>query len=236
MKLGGNGVLPFRLGGGKAPHEIAYAALYSAVGEGGRGQPGSMIEAWRFARARALAAVNMDRRASLQAFPHTATVGLVSFEQRLVLTYDLDASEQDRRANATRRWAETESAIRADTLAALKEIDARFTVLATDFDATIDSTAGRAFEDYDPGDGQASGPAYATGLSGTQYPNYSGTYVLHVLLDIGTGTPTPDDLRKLRLATDLLNRKLPAWMDFVLGSDSGGFILDEDLLDVTMFG
>lgn len=235
MKLGGNGVLPFRLGGGKAPHELAYEALKSAVGIGGSSPDGTIVEAWRWAKARALAAIFMDRRASLQAFPHTATSGIVSFEQRMMIALSADAEEQERRAAVTRAWVDTASAVHEELLASLQAIDLRFNLVFQNYTAMRDSGPARAFEDWDPSDPLASGPAYATGLSGTQFPNYSDEFVSRVVLDVG-GTPSPFDLRQMRLGIDLLKRALPAWIDFAVFTEADGFILDQDLLDVTAFG
>lgn len=235
MKLGRNGVLPFRLGGGLAPHEVAYNAMRAALGDGGTARPGTIIEAWRVARARGLASVIQDRRATLQAFPHTATDGIESFLQRMAILVPHDATEQEIRDTVTSAWAETAGSIHSELLAALQAIDSRFSIVTQSHDVTRDTTSGRGFQDFTPGDPAASGPAYNTGFIGTQFPNYSDEFIERVWFNVGAD-PSPSDMTKIALAKQLLQRRLPAWMDFQIYIDDAGFVLDEDLLDVTAFG
>jgi len=61
---------------------------------------------------------------------------------------------------------------------------------------------------------------------------FSNDFILHVLFDIGVGAPSIPNQRTLVEAREELNETLPAWVDFRLFTVCG-FILDQDLLDIT---
>lgn len=105
--------------------------------------------------------------------------------------------------------------------------------------ATRESQPGRAFEDYDPTSQDAAGPAFnlntfASGPKCTSFPNFSDDFILVVEYPLASGTLTEANRRVLQEIQALLNAALPSWVDFRIFT-ACGFVLDQDLLDVTAF-
>lgn len=234
MKLGGHGVMPYKTGGTAAPHRVLYDALKSAMGDGGSGEPGSIVEAWRNARARGLAASWLDKRAALQALPHTATASLPVFERLLGRTFLRDVPEQDRRDALSAAWVDAASTNSTDLLAALVAIVPTATLYTPDSDLTRETQHGRGFEDWDPGDALACGPVFNLAISGTRFPNYADDFVEFVGLNFVTALDA-GDYRAIALLKERLHDLLPAWISSIVYNEIG-FTLDEDLLDLTVFG
>lgn len=228
--------LSFVLGGGPSPQEQVYDAIYQAVGDGLRARPRSIVETWRMAKSRGLAAVMQDDRATMQAFPDKATDYLPVYEQILRIVPASDQSEQERRDVVTARYTRSIDATYPKLAAQLDTIDPLFQILTLPYTLTRTTDVGvRAFEDWDPSDPLASGPDYGGGREHTVIPNFSDDFVLAVFLDVGPGAFNVTNQRALELAKQELNESLPAWVDFRVFT-ALGFILDQDLLDVTAFG
>lgn len=226
--------LSFELGGGPSPQESVYDAVYQNVGDGIRSSPNSLVESWRVARARGVAAAEGDGRAAMQAFPDLSTDYLPIFEDLLGIVPAADASEQERRNSVENAWTRTIDATYPKLDDSLQSLDPLFSILLLPYEYSRVTVPGRAFEDWDPGDSLACGPAFNTGLTYTNYPNYSDDFVLFLLFDVGSALNDPSNQRTLQEALDLLNESLPSWVDFRLFANCG-FVLDEDDLDITAF-
>lgn len=219
-----------------ATADQAYDALYQNVGDGLRGPPEGILEAWRHARAEGLAAVTVDWRAALQAFPQYATDFIPVYEELLNNPVDPTLAIGDVQEELAVKYTQVIDATNPSLLVLLQKIDPRFSIYPIDPNqSTTTECDARPFEDWNPASPQACGPAFdLNGRTYTLFPNYSSDFILPVLLAIG-GTFTEEDKRVMQLAKDSLNDALPSWVDFrIFGSL--GFILDVDLLDVTAFG
>lgn len=232
--------LAFALGGGPSGQELAYDSLRQAVGDGLRARVGSIVEKWRMAKARGLAAIVQDDRAAMQAFPNLATDFLEVYEEILRIVPPSGTSETDRRDTVVARYTRTVDATHPKLLAQLQALDPLFEILIIEPELTRTTDVGvRAFQDFNPASPLACGPAFdlhvGTSEKNSSVPNFSDDFILYVLLDIGGGTFTPAHRRAILAAQDELNESLPAWVDFRTFT-AVGFILDLDLLDVTVFG
>lgn len=236
--------LAFRLGGGPSPQEQVYDTLKVSVGVGNsaEGQPtDSIIESWRYAKARALVALFADDRAVAQGFPQTATDFIPVYEQLLRLFFDQNTSDQAKRDALSSEWYRKSSAVITEVEERLKEIDPSISVFVPDRDLIRETQPGRAFEDYDPASGDADGPAFnlVLGNSGskcTSSPNYSDDFVWFVIFPLTASTLTKANRKKIVQIEQLLNKVIPSWNDFRIYTADSGFVLDEDLLDLTIFG
>lgn len=230
--------LSLALGGGPSPQDEVYDAMYQNVGNGIQAGPKTLVEKWRMARARGIAAFTEDARATAQAFPDISTDYLPVWEDILNIPLDPTASEAQRQETVLAEYTRTIDASFPKLDSALKSIDALMQILLIPHEYTRTTVPCRAFQDWDPSAPDASGPPFnlaATGGSGadaTSFPNFSDEFILSVLFDVGVGALAVSNQRKLSDARDELNESLPAWVDFRLFT-SCGFILDQDLLDVT---
>lgn len=233
----------FHLGGSVSPQRVAYDALKSAVGEGGSapGEPNeSIVEAWRFARARGLAASIDDDRAAAQINPETATDFIPVFEQILREFFPADANDTDRRERLTELYIDSLDVAYAPLLERLQAINPGASIIIQDRTLTRDTQFGRVHEDYDTADDLASGPPMdiVNGLSGTKttsFPNFSSDFILVVETPPAViGSVSQTDVLNIRLIEELLNRILPVWVDYRVYM-ACGFTLDQDPLDATVF-
>lgn len=243
--------LAFELGGGASEQEGVYTALRSSVGEGnytpGKTPQESLMEAWRYARARGIVAAFADGRAVAQYFPDLATDMLPMYEQILRLPVSPGESEQERRDAAIARWTRVVTAAMPTLEARLQAIDPRLSFVTPDRDLLREVQHGRSFEDWDPTAPDASGPAFGlyagpVGSKASAFPNFSDDFRFFVRLNIGPGnTPTQHDLRVIEDVKSVMSEAMPAWCDLVVfytGSGQGepcGFVLDTDFLDLTIF-
>lgn len=239
MPIGPDNPVAFRVGGGPTRAQAAYNALRSAVGKGNSAAENTIIETWRRARARGLAAVHGERRAVLQGIsPDLATDMIPMYERILNKQFPIDTPDETKRQALLKAWVSKQDASTVE--AALQEIDSSVTVEATDRDEERESQLGRAFEDFDPTSGQASGPPFnLVGLSGPKadsFPNFSDSFRFYVRFPHATGS-FPEASRRIREQLKAeLNKIIPSWCDFVIFADDTGFTLDLALLDVTAFG
>jgi hypothetical protein len=231
----------FEIGGGPSAQEQVYDAMRSAVGEGNSGEPDSLIEAWRLARARGFAAMVVDDRAAAQAAPATATDFIPVYEQLLHRFFPASASEQDRRDALQDAWVALPEAGSSELLARIQLLNPAASYSIVPRRETRDTQLGRAFQDHAPASVRADGPAFAfvNGTSGTKvttFPNYSTDFLCLVSSPPlgGPGTWTRADILVLGQIRELLNLALPAWVDHRVYADCG-FVLDSDLLDSTAF-
>ncbi len=228
--------LSLRLGGGPSAQEEVYDAMFQNVGDGIQGPPDSLVEKWRNAKARGIAAFTQDDRATAQAFPDISTDYLPVWEDILGITPDPSASEAQRQATVLAAYTRTIDASFPKLQSALTDIDALMTILLIPHDLVRTTVPGRAFQDWDPSSPQASGPPFNLGPAGTGtdtlLPNFSDDFIITVLFDVGAGVLSVANQRKFADAEALLNESLPAWVDFRLFTTCG-FILDTDLLDIT---
>lgn len=230
--------LSFELGGGPSPQEQVYTVMFQNVGDGIRSTPDSLVEKWRFSRARGIAAFTLDDKAATQAFPDLSTDYLPVWEDILGIVPAPSATEADRQATVLAEYTRTIDATYPKLQAALQNLDPLFSILIVPQQYTRTTVQGRGFQDWDPAAADASGPPFnlsasnGVGPNQTSLPNYATDFIIHVLYDVGAGIISAQAQRTLAEALELLNESLPAWVDFNLFS-ACGFILDQDLLDVT---
>jgi len=230
------------LGGGPSQQEAAYEALRSAVGVGNSADGGpddSVIEAWRFARARGVVASFAAERAAAQSSPLTATDMLRAYEEILRVFLPLHATEQERREALLPRYTRVVTADYPSLLGKLRAINPLADINIPDRADTRDTQLGRAFEDHNPASPKASGPAFGlvdgnSGSKCTSFPNFSTDFLMVVLSPAAGASWADVDVLSFRKIEDLLDEELPAWVDFRVYA-ACGFVLDQDLLDVTAF-
>lgn len=230
--------LSLALGGGPSPQEEIYDAMFQNVGDGIQGPEDSLVEKWRNARARGIAVFTEDDRATAQAFPEISTDYLPVWEDILDIPPTPGASVAERQATVLVAYTRTIDATFPKLESELQSIDALMSILLIPHDLVRTTVPGRGFEDWDTASASASGPPFRLGAGGvgddaTGFPNFSDEFILTVLFDVGVGVLTVANQRSFSEAQDLLNESLPAWVDFRLHS-ACGFILDQDLLDVTL--
>ena len=234
-KVGGGNPIPTEIGGGPSSSETAYEALKSAVGIGGSADDGTIEASWRMARARGLRAAFADGRAAMQIFPDRATDAIPVFEEILDTAPPPGDSDEDRRAVITDLWTKSVDASHQALEQKLQEIDPLFSIEVEDRDTVTVTQLGRAFEDWTPGDPDASGPAFG-GRESTLWPNYSGHFHCLIKYAIPAGAISLSAQNSIERAKALLNEDLPAWVDFMFFKTTTGFVLDTDLLDLGAFG
>jgi hypothetical protein len=158
------------------------------------------------------------------------------WEEILKLTSGTGLSNQARRDIITEKVVFSVTAVTSELDSSLKKIDPLFSVIDIYYDVSRTTVLGRGFEDTNPSDPDACGPAFAGGRKATEWPNYSDEMVCYVLYDIQSPAPTAEQLRMVESAKLLLNEVLPSWVDFKIVYDSDdGFILDWDLLGIGTF-
>jgi hypothetical protein len=236
VSVGGGNPLPFEVGGGPTTAEQAHKFLKSAVGVGGSSPDDESIEAqWRFARARGVVAAFADERAVSQAFPDRATDYIPVYEDILALSSG-GLSDEDRRLLILDRWIAGLSAVTDELETELQEIDPLFSIVEIDRDDVAVTEPGRGFEDWNPASGDAAGPAFGGGRSSTEWPNFSRDFICYVEYALGSGPITAENERRIERAKTVLNNALPSWVSFSIYTTDVGFILDQDVLDITAFG
>jgi hypothetical protein len=239
--IGGSNPIPMQIGGGRSLPERIYWAMRSAVGAHNYAVediPGTTVEgSWRWCRALAIAAMQADERAMIDAIFSRCTDTIPVFEDMLGITSLAAESDEDRRLAIVELVARGAEAISGTLEDELQEIDSLFTVVYASHDYADTTENGRAFEDYLPADPAACGPAFGGGRSSTGWPNYSSDYVCLVQYSVAAGAISAEQKRRIVSAEAVLNRALPAWVDFSIVADpTGGFILDLSLLDLGAFG
>lgn len=235
-KVGGGNPIPFEIGGGPSSSETAYFSMRSAVGEGGSAAEGTIEAAWRWARARGLRTAFCEGRAAANYFPDRCTDAINVYETILQTAASPNQSDEERRSLIIDKWIGTADVSTFGVEALLQRIDSRFSVLDNDHELGTTTMFGRAFEDWDPSDSAACGPAFDGDVKSTEWPNYSSDFNFIVQFAIDAGTITSEAVQKLERAKTLLNDVLPAWIDYMITRTSIGFILDIDLLDLEGFG
>ena len=244
--------LAFTLGGAPSEQQQVYDALKVSVGEG-NSVPGSdwqtsIIESWRMAKARGLAACIEDHRALSQNWPNSAVDMIPMFEELLDIGFKLTVSDQEKRDVLTVAYTRLLSSVESVLTGLLQQIDSTITIVLQDHDLTRETQMGRGFQDWDPAAANASGPPMnliggAAGPNATAFPNFSDDFVFLVLFPLLAGAPiTESYLRKTVQIQQLMNEVMPAWCNSVIfatgtgvGGDPCGFILDTDRLDLTVF-
>ena len=251
--FGGGNPFAFEIGGEASKTEQAYDLLKQSVGIG-NSAPGdpedTIIESWRFARSRGLAAVINDDRAAQQNDPRFATDFIPVYEQLLLKWFPGGTPDETKRKELADLWTREIDSTLPKLEADLQQIEPTVTLEVIDYDPldptaardqTRDTQPGRFFEDWDPADPDASGPPFNL-LAGpgfatiTNFPNYSDDFILRVKYPLPVGTLSAFNKRQIQRMQDFLNEALPAWVGFTIFTKEGGFILDQDLLDVTVFG
>jgi len=227
--LGWHNPFPMQLGGGPTPTELVYAAMRGAVGVGGSAADDESIDGmWRQARASALAAAACTgERAAMQAFPGYATDLLEFYEVLLGATPEPDASIVERQAIVLDLFTRKVRAAVPDIDADLKAIDSRLGVVIVDPAEGTETLPGRGFQDL------AAALPFNGGRKSSVFHNYSTSFVVFVLFDIGAGVaPGAAEQKLIERAKAHLNEVLPGHVMFQMFT-SLGFILDESLLDLT---
>ena len=248
MSIGGGNPLPFQVGGGPSLTEQAYLNLKQMVGIGGSAADGTIEAEWRFARARGIAASFADERASNQMIALLCTDFIPLWESILGLTPGVNDNDVDRRNLIVDRITRAVNASVDGLDTELQKIDERFSVHCLEPDPDdpravwndeITTVPGRTFEDWDPNDPDACGPAFGGGRYSTIWPNYSSKRVVKVIFDIDQGTMTAAQKVLVGRAEAVLTEILPAVCGLQIStsvdSGAGGFILDISLLDIGAF-
>jgi len=234
--FGGTSPFPASLGGGNSPMIDVYNDMYRHVGVNNTGAEGSIIEEWRLSRARGIAASQAFVRAFYNGFPETSTDKIKMYEDMLGITAGAGDTEQDRRDRIVNLWYSIDTAITSDLEGRLQEIDPNFSILELNRVYASATVQGRPFGDFNPADPSACGPAFGGGRSSSDYANYSSGYICFVRYDITAGTITDEQIKRIALAEEILQKSLPAWCDYVIATSVlTGFILDRDLLDIGAF-
>jgi hypothetical protein len=238
--IGGSNPIPTQIGGGLSLVHSVYKALRATVGEGNAAPediPGDTIEgSWRWARALGLAAAFADDRAVYQMFPDRCTDMIPVYEEILGITPANDASDEARRAEIVRRWVLSVTAVKSELEAELQEIDPLFSIINAGEILADVTENGRGFEDYAPTNPRASGPAFGGGRRSTEWPNYSSRFVVLVKYNLPPSSLTALQKKRISDAEEVLNTALPSWVSYaIIGDNSGGFILDQSLLDFGAF-
>lgn len=235
-QVGGFCILPAECGGDLSAEAKIYNALKgSLVGDGMAAVDDYELTTfdglWRAAKAEGLAALqSVDEAAVWQAWPHTATDELATFEQILGLTAAPGASENERRLAVAALWTSKSRADYPTIEEQLLELDPRFSMVAPDRTQAGTTVPGKAFDSPDTPDMAGN---YAGGRTCTLWPNFSDDYVVKVLLDVGAGVAATGEIGELyQQAFDLLDGSLPAWNDFQVQFETG-FTLGLSLLDLT---
>lgn len=227
---------PVEFGSGPTAVENIYYALRSAGGRGGSAEDDehTIDGLWRQCRARAVATVAASgERSALQAFPDRATDLLPYYERLVGAASDPAGDAEARREAAAMLFTRQIASSVPDIALALQAIDPRFSVLETTYAESDSTIFGRDFEDF------AGALPFGGGRQSTRLPNYSTSFVLFVLLDIGAGiVPITTEQRAIASAGKLLAEVLPGHNSYqiVTHRGVGGFELDTDLLDLTSFG
>jgi len=228
--IGWHNPYPFEPGGGETEVELQYNALRGSVGDGGSAEDdnGTVDGVWRQARASGMAQVSgTGQRAALQALPYLATDALEYYESLLFITPDPNETDEERRQAATTRYIERIQATAPDIEADLKAIDPRFSLVSIASGQTETTQHGRAFQDL------AGTLPFNGGRQSTIFPNYSTEFVEYVLFALSVGTPpTIAEQLLIEQAKRHLDDVLPSWVNFQVFTKLG-FILDQDLLDLT---
>lgn len=233
--IGSGNPLPFEIGGGPSSTEEIYESLKQAVGEGMAAEDGTSEAEWRMAQARGIrAGLNIDR-AMNQGFPHLCTDFIEEWEDMFHLVSG-DLSDEERRQRIVDRWVRSIDASGGGIEDDLQGIDPLFSVVAVDRTTSRVTHLGRSFQDIDPNDGDACGPAFGGGREATDWPNYSTHRKTIVRYDLPTGQLTGEAKRRMVRAKEVLREVLPSWADYSIFVGAPGFILDQSLLDVGAFG
>lgn len=233
--IGGKSPLPYAVGGGPSSTEQLYDALKQMVGKGGSADEQTIESEWRLAKARTVAAGEAMVRALYQGIPPLSTSFIPVWEIVLGILTNEALSDEERRQTITDRLAGQIEANTPDLTTQLQEIDPLFSILPAQSDPARVTVSARAFEDFDPDDSEAAGPAFGGGRTFTSFPNFSDWFICVVQYTIPSGTLTGEQANRISRAKELLNEVLPAWVDYRIISDVG-FILDQSLLDIGAFG
>ncbi len=208
--LGWENELPLDLGGGTTRTEDVYAALRSAVGQGGAGPVDSLEDLWRQSKAQVIAgAVESTERAILQAFPNIATDHIAVYERALAITPPEGATDEERRAVIVVDWTRGLDSRMLTIDDDLQAISPKFRLEELGYDLSSYTLFGRMFP--------ADGDEVAEGIP--QYPNYSSEFVIRIVYDFAFGE-TFLSLETRLLAARLVNSVLPAWVDWVMYTTS----------------
>ena len=113
--FGGSAPFALAFGGGPSRQRKTYDALKQAVGVG-NSAPGdihdTIMESWRFAKARGLTAMALGPKAFFQNFPDTATDFIPVYEQLLARFFPAGTSDETKRKDLTIRWTRGRSTCR----------------------------------------------------------------------------------------------------------------------------
>lgn len=217
MSIGGQNPLPFQLGGGASLSERIYTVLRRAAGERAGGSPiepqGGIADAWRWAKAKAIAAVlSGDERAFSQAFPGLATDRLELFEAILGLAQA--PTDAERAAACLAAWTASIAVDIPSLTADLQKIDPHVTVDSVDYTQGTTTLLGKMFAGL-PGAGQPSFGIGTPSVLSSRAPNYSSDFVCHVRYTMPAGMLTPP-VDKLAALKDRLCTVLPSWAGYVI--------------------
>lgn len=216
---------PLQWGGTPTPVESAYNALRAGVGKGHAADVDGAEWRWREARAIGIAiAMTMGERALMQFDPSTATSGL-EFYVELFQLFGL--SDQNVRVQAQAFQSDVQDTGTEALQEQLQAIDENFSISESSWASSVTTIHGAAFEGL-------SLPFGFTDSSESLYPNFSSAFVVNVVY--AGGPPISDaQTRAVEAARALLDDALPAWIDYAIGGDGSGFILDSSHLDWDRF-
>lgn len=226
MSLGALNPCALRLGGGKTRTEVLYRFLRSAIGEKGPGPKGGVEDAWRTAKAYGIArATVLQERAVVNAFPGRANDAIAAWEVLLGSEKSPDDPYQERVDELSVLYAGPIAVAIPGLQESLEAIDPNLSIITPVPTASADTHLGihRASAGVDVD-------------NAIQYVNFSSSYIMLVQWSgVGSsGFPEP----QATLVARLLNKILPAWMEWGLVNDTT-FYLDgfsDSYLDITAPG
>lgn len=215
MAVGGLNPLPLVIGGAASNAEKVHAALRSAMGGregGGTGKhfwEGSIEDAWRFAKARAIAYVlGLEEQAIEEFLPHHASYNVDQWEESLGL--EPAASLNERRLQIAAKWTDE-----IDVIVSGLQADLRARFASTTLTLSTDSARDRCQGHYHKWLADRSGVLPFGPRSTSPAPGFSTAYRLRVYW------PGTHDEREMQLMRDRLNDVLPSWWDYSIFEDLG---------------
>lgn len=215
----GRNPYPKRFGGGPSTLEQEHTALLDRLAPGWSTEEGT--ESWCELYAHALAVTmlwQVDRRLAYQFIPDAMMENLPVWEEACKLNPLPTDAVQVRRANVA---------------AKLRGLAGN---AVTDITATAQSICGTNFVRLDPPPSAALWiywPARNPGPPGYEWSSNRAS--ISIVLQRGSLTDA-DFNQMLETLTIALNAMIPAWMQFCIGTDDGGFVCSVGTLGVTLLG
>jgi len=215
----GRNPFPFKFGGGPSAFEVEHLALLDALSPGWDASAGTANYAELFGAALAVSMIwQVNRRTTNQAIPSKMLEALPGWEQVLFLSpLKTDTSIARRRAVAAK--------LRGISGNALHDLqDVSRTLAGANYVGTLVPDAAHAWAYW---------PGINPGPPGLEWSSNRAS--ISVVVTHGSLSDA-DFLNLLERMTQTLNDIEPAWMNYVIGVDEGGFVCGVGTLGVTLLG